>query len=116
VLTIFVGGIITYFLKIFFDVSRPSMAVISVLGQSFPSYHAVAATIFFLMLIYIFDDYLKSAIRFVFNFACIFMIFAVSFSRIYLGVHWFSDVFAGVILGGFIVYFSIKIFRRFNFL
>ncbi len=113
VLTIFVGGIITYFLKIFFDVSRPSMAVISVLGQSFPSYHAVAATIFFLMLIYIFDDYFKKPYKYVFNFVCIFGIFLIAGSRVYLGVHWVSDVFWGIILGVGISYIAVQIFRYF---
>jgi undecaprenyl-diphosphatase len=114
--TVVSTAVLVYVLKVLFNVARPDGGVMSAFGQSFPSYHATMSAVFFIILIYIFDDYLKSAIRFVFNFACIFMIFAVSFSRIYLGVHWFSDVFAGVILGGFIVYLSIKIFKRFSLL
>lgn len=114
--TIVSTAVLVYVLKVLFNVARPDGAVMFAFGQSFPSYHATISSVFFIILIYIFDDYLKSVMRFIFNFLCVFMIFAVSFSRIYLGVHWFSDVFAGVILGGFIVYFSIKIFRRFNFL
>jgi undecaprenyl-diphosphatase len=109
-------AVLVYILKVVFDVARPDGGVMSAFGQSFPSFHATASAVFFIILIYIFDDYLKSSVRFVFNFLCIFMIFAVSFSRIYLGVHWFSDVFVGVILGGAIVYVSIGIFRRFSLL
>lgn len=108
---LFVGAIVVYFLKIFFDVNRPTMAVVSVFGQSFPSYHATVATLFFSMLIYIFDDHLKSTKRKIFNFLCILGIFLVAGSRIYLGVHWVSDIIGGVVLGILILYFSIKIFQ-----
>lgn len=114
--TIVSTAVLVYILKVLFNVARPDGGVMSAFGQSFPSYHATMSAVFFIILIYIFDDYLKSITRFAFNFLCILMIFAVSFSRIYLGVHWFSDVFAGIILGGFLVYLSIKIFKRFNFL
>lgn len=111
VLVLFVGALATYFLKIFFDVNRPAMAVVSVLGQSFPSYHATASTLFFVMLIYIFDDHLRGIKRKVFNFLCILGIFLVAGSRIYLGVHWVSDVVGGMVLGALISYVSIRIFQ-----
>lgn len=111
VVVLFVGAVSSYFLKIFFDVSRPAMAVVSVVGQSFPSYHATAATLFFVMLIYIFDDHLMGIKRKIFNFLCILGIFLVAGSRIYLGVHWVSDVVGGMVLGILISYISIKIFQ-----
>ena len=111
-ITISSTGILVYLLKLFFNVNRPTDTVISTFGQSFPSYHATIATVFFVMLIYIFDDYFKSFQRIIFNTICILAIFAIAFSRVYLGVHWTSDVIFGIILGSTISYISIIIFRH----
>ncbi len=108
------GAIIAYVLKIFFNVPRPSDAVFASFGQSFPSYHAVIVTIFFCMLIFIFDEYFEGFWRQFFNFACVFGIVLVSFSRLYLGVHWFSDVLGGIFLGLLISYIFVIIFKKLN--
>ncbi|MFZ2523579.1 MAG: phosphatase PAP2 family protein [Minisyncoccia bacterium] len=105
------GAAIVYILKIIFDVSRPIDGVMHVLGKSFPSGHATVSTIFFVMLIYIFDDYFTSFRRHLFNFACLLMIFLVAISRVYLGVHWVSDVLAGILLGCAVSFVSVYISR-----
>lgn len=107
-----ISGIAIYFLKFIFDISRPLGGVMGVFGQSFPSWHATIATVFFIMLMYIFDDYFKGFWRTVFNVFCIIMVITVAFSRLYLGVHWLSDVLGGIILGVLISYFSVRIFRN----
>ncbi len=69
-------------------------------GFSFPSGHAFMAACFYGFLIWIFsreiknDLIKKSAIIFL-----LFLIFAIGFSRIYLGVHCPSDVLGGFVLG-----------------
>ena len=110
--TLSVGWFFVYLLKYFFDVSRPLGGVVEAFGQSFPSGHTTTATIFFVMLVYIFDNYLKTFQRTVFNTLCITSVFLVSFSRVYLGVHWVSDVVGGLILGAVVCYVFIVIFNR----
>ncbi len=111
-ISITTGSLLVYLIKILFDSARPLDGVMSVFGPSFPSYHATIATIFFIMLMYIFDSYLNTFLQFLFNTLCIFCIFIVAFSRVYLGVHWFSDVFFGVILGSLFSYFCIVVFKH----
>lgn len=111
IFSIFLTTISVYLLKILFDIGRPIDSVVMAFGQSFPSYHSAISTVFFLMLMYIFDENFKPFWRIIFNTFCLSFIILVSFSRIYLGVHWFSDVLAGVILGFLVSYISIRIFN-----
>ena len=96
-------------LKIYFDIPRPDGGVLDTFGNSFPSGHATVSTIFFIMIMYSFDRYLSSVKRNIFNLFCLLGIVAVSFSRIYLGVHWFSDVLFGIFLGSLICYLVVWI-------
>ena len=114
IITILVTTVSVYLLKIFFNVSRPIDGVISAFGQSFPSFHATISSVSFIMLMYVFDDYFSSFFRVLFNTICIVILFSVAFSRVYLGVHWVSDVASGVIFGGLISYVSILIFRKYS--
>lgn len=108
-----VATLMVYFLKVFFDVSRPTDSFYNVYGQSFPSYHATIVAVFFVMLMYIFHGSFKSRLSMIFNGFSISFIFLVSTSRLYLGVHWLTDVLAGVILGLVISHVSIFIFRKY---
>ena len=104
-----------YFFKAFFDIARPLDGFVTAFDQSFPSYHATSATVFFIMLMYIFHSHFKSLGRIIFNTVCISGIVLVAFSRVYLGVHWLSDVLFGIILGVLISYISIFIFKSVMF-
>lgn len=108
--------LLVYLLKIFFNVSRPIGGVVDAFGQSFPSYHATISAVFFIILMYIFDGYFKPFFRAIFNGLCVAMIILISFSRIYLGVHWLSDVLFGVALGVTTSYLLIRLFKKFKFL
>lgn len=110
--TLTTGAIIVSVLKMFFDVNRPAESSVEVFGKSFPSGHATIATIFFIMTMYLFSDHLSRFQRILFNFSCIALIFLVSYSRIYLNAHWFSDVLFGVVLGITVSYGTIKVYNR----
>lgn len=109
--SIIFSTLIVYLMKIALDIHRPVGGLVQVIGPSFPSFHATIATIFFVMLMYIFDQELNSFLRALFNALSVAAIFAVAFSRVYLGVHWVSDVFAGILLGCLLSYFYIILFR-----
>jgi undecaprenyl-diphosphatase len=98
-LTLGLGGIIVYFFKSWFDVARPTGGLVSAFGQSFPSYHATIATIFFGLVARIAGSAQKSLISGIIGLISVLGILVVSFSRIYLGVHWLSDVIGGIVIG-----------------
>ena len=82
--------------------ARPENALVKVSGYSFPSSHAATALLFSATLLYIFKDDIKNkAAQYIFILASILFALAVGFSRIYLNVHWFSDVIGGFSLGIF---------------
>ncbi len=79
-------------------------------GYSFPSGHAMTSIAFYGFLIYLIykriqNKYLKWALIIV---LCI-LIFLIGFSRIYLGVHYASDVISGFIAGAIYLIIFIKI-------
>lgn len=112
ILSISSATLVVLFMKIAFDVDRPENSVVSAIGQSFPSYHATIGTLFFLLLINIFKDSFKGIHSKLFVFLCLLLALTVSFSRIYLGVHWFSDVLFGVILGIFVYFVSLFCYKK----
>lgn len=105
-------GSLVYFLKNYFNVSRPEDAVVTAFGQSFPSFHATIVTVFFLMIVFIFGELMSRKWRLVFLVFCTFIIFLISFTRVYLGAHWVSDVMFGVSLGTVISYISVYLFKN----
>lgn len=76
-------------------------------GYSFPSGHAMVSMSFYTTMAYLLskncEKGIKRNILWLFNFI---IIAAIGFSRIYLGVHWPTDVLAGYILG-YMVYYLI---------
>ncbi|MHD0397716.1 phosphatase PAP2 family protein [Staphylococcus simulans] len=82
------------------DRERPTqLRLVEIGGFSFPSGHAQGATSFFGSLIAISSQYLHGTPRTMMTTFCIFMIAMISMSRIYLGVHYPTDVIAGILVG-----------------
>ena len=80
--------------------ARPLNMVIEETEFSFPSGHALFAALLFGFIIYAFKDKIKSRItRYSFMAISIVLMLLISFSRLYLKVHWLSDVLAGFLLG-----------------
>ena len=82
---------------------------------SFPSGHALFAALIFGFLIYVFKNEIKNKIiRYSFIIINILLMITISFSRLYLKVHWFSDVLAGFFLGIFILTYIIILEKQFK--
>lgn len=96
-----IGGLGTAFvLKEIFHRSRPIGALVAETSSSFPSAHSVIAIAFY---VFIFSLLAKNAKRrfskYLLISVAIFISFLLGFSRLYLGVHYLSDVLAGYAIG-----------------
>lgn len=115
---------VAYPFGLFFDLllkdavarARPVNMLVHLTDYAFPSGHAVAAGIFFTLIIYFFTHHFKCKnsvrtqhVREFFILVNVIVIALVCFARIYLNVHWASDCLAGVTFGVFWATFSILV-------
>jgi len=113
--TIITATITTYFLKIFTLRDRPDNGLINITSYSFPSWHATLSVVLSVLVFVIFIDNIKNKLSKKLFMSIVFMWpLLIGFSRIYLNVHWLSDVLAGWGQGLFIVSISILFFKYFN--
>ncbi len=101
-------------LKHFFSRQRPLMPLLKpALGYSFPSGHSLMSFAFYGLLIYLAYRYLhrrwlKATIIILLSL----LIFLIGFSRVYLRVHYASDVLAGFCVGIVWLVFSLAVLQR----
>lgn len=97
------GEIILYLVKNTLQRPRPDLNGIISLGSgfSFPSGHAMISIIFYGLCAYFLVKNLKMGIvnKYAVYIFTIILVALIGFSRIFLGVHWFSDIVAGYALG-----------------
>ncbi len=90
----------TYLGKLTFHRPRPAMAVYAEHSFSFPSGHATIAVAFYGFVGYLFMRFVQNWNKKVnIFFTTILIILAIGFSRVYLGVHYISDVWSGYLVG-----------------
>lgn len=111
-LTIIANALFIFVLKEVIQRARPINALISESSFSFPSGHATTAVVFFGFLAYLILKKNKSKkIKTITLIIAIIMIILIGFTRLYLNVHWLTDVLAGFSLGAFILTLGI-LFRE----
>ncbi|CZQ89336.1 phosphatidic acid phosphatase type 2/haloperoxidase [Trichococcus palustris] len=99
--TMLIGGAaIPLLFKFIVGRERPLQQLIAETGFSFPSGHSSGTTVFFGLLIMMGMLYLKKSFqKAVLFIACLAWIWLIMYSRVYLGVHYPSDVVGGFCLG-----------------
>ncbi len=99
--TSFVFSIISEFtIKQLVERMRPINYLIKETGFSFPSGHSIAATIFLISAVFLIAPVIKNtALKWLFLALSCILFPAVAFSRIYLSVHFASDVLGSIFLG-----------------
>jgi undecaprenyl-diphosphatase len=108
------GAVLSNVLKAVFMRARPTIVphLVVVDASSFPSGHAMNSAIVFLTLGALLTRTQKSrAVRLYLVAVAILLTLLVGFSRVYLGVHWPSDVIAGWIVGAAWATFCLAIAR-----
>jgi len=97
------AGIMNIMLKYGFQRDRPNIgSLLQVSGYSFPSGHAMIACAFYGLLAYlVWDNRECRRLKYILVPALAVLIAAIGVSRIYLGVHYPSDVVAGLAAGAF---------------
>ena len=119
VVLLFAGGL-NRWLKDLIERQRPSENhLLEVSSMSFPSGHAMSSIAFFGFLIYLVWRLVSTNwLRWILSILLVLLILAIGFSRVYLGVHYPSDVLAGYAAGGacLAVFITAFIYARYRYL
>ncbi|HCZ8270114.1 TPA: phosphatase PAP2 family protein [Staphylococcus aureus] len=112
-LTMALSGILNPALKNIFDRERPTLLrLIDITGFSFPSGHAMGSTAYFGSAIYLLNRLNQGNSKGILIGLCAAMILLISISRVYLGVHYPTDIIAGIIGGVFCIILSTLLLRN----
>lgn len=100
-ISLIIGCVLNYFLKIFFKLPRPSIAPLEILSDfTYPSGHAMNNLVLYgLLAFYAFHFTKNKSLSVVIGFIAAIWIFLIGLSRIYLGAHYPSDILAGYLVG-----------------
>lgn len=105
--------LLMFFLKNLFGRERPLIPLLQeAKGLSFPSGHAMMSFAFYGLIIYIVYENVKTGAKWLMIAGLMLTILFIGISRVYLRVHYASDVLAGFCLGLMWLVFSLFILNR----
>ncbi len=109
-------GLLNLLLKLYFQRERPDIyRIMDANGFSFPSGHAMAAFSLYTIGAYLLWPHMKTMTsRLILVLLATFMILVIAVSRIYLGVHYPSDILGGFVASAFWLTLTILIFNFFD--
>ncbi|WP_342976906.1 phosphatase PAP2 family protein [Streptococcus constellatus] len=110
-------GLLVAFLKNIYQRSRPAIQhLVEEGGFSFPSGHALASTLIFGTLLIIVSQRIKSVqTKHILQSLMVVMIFIIMTSRVYLGVHYPTDVLGSFLLGLGILHIEFPYYDKLRF-
>ena len=117
---VFTGGyvslvLVIHFLKGWIERPRPTNALIEDTLFSFPSAHSALAMYFFVFVAFVLATRIKSkSVRALVTVILLVAPFLISFTRLYLGIHYPSDIIFGLLLGVIFAYGCIQLIRSQN--
>ncbi len=108
------AGLITQFLKILISRPRPIESIIKLPNSfSFPSGHSLTSIVFYFTLWYLLTIKSNKKIK-IFTFVItLILVLLIGFSRIYLKVHFFSDVIGGFVIGIILIFMIVNLINMF---
>lgn len=94
------GGLLNLLLKAFINRPRPEFGLIKETYSSLPSGHAMNSFVFYTCVAYFTYHFTQSrGITTLVSLGCFVMILLIGVSRVYLGVHYPTDIIAGYVAG-----------------
>jgi len=97
-----IGNVMSFGLKLLFARERPDILVLSIENTfSFPSGHTFITTLLYGMILVLINKYYKNKYNYIYGIIYMLLVISIAFTRIYLGVHYFSDTLGGLFLGLF---------------
>ena len=110
---------LNYILKLIINRDRPYLtydnitAFSEALGNSFPSGHAVSSVIMAIFICFIVWKLAKTKFTKIATiFSMTIFVGLVCLSRMYLGLHYFSDLIAGLAVGGIVALIGLRLFNK----
>lgn len=101
-----------FILKYTLERDRPLGSLYMELSPSFPSGHATMAMALYGFILYMVWSHDREPLRNPFIAFLIVLVMLVGVSRLYLGVHYLSDVLAGYAVGLIWLFISIRLYRK----
>lgn len=105
------AGALIFLLKHLFTRTRPLVQFLTETGYSFPSGHALISVVLFGSLIYFALKFKPVGVKVSLILVSSLGIIILGLSRVYLNVHWFSDITGGYFLGATVLFTGIYLYK-----